>query len=90
MGNDIRFFIGLDVHKDSTAIAVCARGREASRFVGSVGPDLQQVLKVQQRYGEAARVSVVYGAGPMGYGLQRAQANPTHPMATPWWTCSIL
>lgn len=72
MGNDIKFFVGLDVHKDSTAIAVCEPGREASRFVGCVGADLQQVLKVLQRYGNAGQVSVVYEAGPTGYGLQRA------------------
>lgn len=75
MSNDIKFFVGLDVHKDSTAIAVCEPGRAASRFVGSVGPDLQQVLKVLQRYGDTARVSVVYEAGPTGYGLQRALAE---------------
>ncbi|MHA3902596.1 IS110 family RNA-guided transposase [Castellaniella sp. WN] len=74
MDNDIRFYVGLDVHKDSTAVAVCEPGREASRFVGSVGPDLQQVLKVLHRYGNAAQVSVVYEAGPTGYGLQRALA----------------
>ena len=53
---------------------MCEPGREASRFVGSVGPDLQQVLKVLHRYGNAAQVSVVYEAGPTGYGLQRALA----------------
>lgn len=72
MDNDIKFFVGLDVHKDSTAVAVCEPGREASRFVGSVGPDLRQVLKVLHRYGSARQVSVVYEAGPTGYGLQRA------------------
>lgn len=72
MDNDIKFFVGLDVHKDSTAVAVCELGREPSRFVGSVGPDLQQLLKVLLKYGSARQVGVVYEAGPTGYGLQRA------------------
>ncbi len=75
MGNDIRFFGGLDVHTDSTAIAVCEPGREPSRLIGSVGPDLQQVLKVLHRYGDASQVSVVYEAGPTGYGLQQALSD---------------
>ena len=45
MENDITVFVGLDVHKDSIAIAVAYAGREAPRFVGTVGPALPELLK---------------------------------------------
>jgi transposase len=72
MDESIKFFVGLDTHKDSIAVAVCEAGREASRFVGIMGPDVPGVLKMLRKYGPARQVSVVYEAGPMGYGLQRA------------------
>jgi hypothetical protein len=38
-------FIGLDVHKESTAIGRASAGRTAGRFVGTVGPTLAELLK---------------------------------------------
>ncbi len=71
MDESIKFFVGLDAHKDSIAVAVCEAGREPSRFVGTLGPDVQRVLKTLRKYGPARQVSVVYEAGPTGYGLHR-------------------
>ncbi len=71
MDESIKFFVGLDAHKDSIAVAVCEAGREPSRFVGTLGPDVQGVLKTLRKYGPARQVSVVYEAGPTGYGLHR-------------------
>lgn len=71
MDERIKFFVGLDTHKDSTSIAACEAGREPSRFVGTIGPDVSTLLKVLARAGDPASVSVVYEAGPTGYGLQR-------------------
>lgn len=71
MDESIKFFVGLDAHKDSIAVAVCEAGREPSRFVGTLGPDVQGVLKTLRKYGPAQQVSVVYEAGPTGYGLHR-------------------
>lgn len=71
MDESINFFVGLDAHKDSIAVAVCEAGREPSRFVGTLGPDVQGVLKALRKYGPAQHVSVVYEAGPTGYGLHR-------------------
>lgn len=65
------FFVGLDVHKDSTAIAVADSGGEAPRFVGTVGPTLAPLLKVLGRLGAPANVRVVYEAGPCGFGVVR-------------------
>jgi transposase len=72
MDEGIKFFVGLDAHKDSTSIGACeAPSRDAARFVGTVGPDVNKLLKVLAKAGDPATVSVVYEAGPTGYGLYR-------------------
>jgi transposase len=71
MDERIKFFVGLDAHKDSTSVAACEAGREPARFVGTMGPDVQVLLKVLAKAGDPAQVSVVYEAGPTGYGLYR-------------------
>jgi len=71
MDEGIKFFIGLDAHKDSTSVAACEAGREPARFAGTVGPDVRPLLKVLAKAGDPAQVSVVYEAGPTGYGLYR-------------------
>jgi hypothetical protein len=45
-------FVGLDVHAESTAIAVAHLGREAPRFVGTVGARLGELLKALGKLGE--------------------------------------
>jgi transposase len=72
MHESIKFFVGLDTHKDSIAAAVSEAAREPSRFLGIMGPDVRGVLKMLRKYGPAEQVSVVYEAGPTGYGLYRA------------------
>lgn len=72
MNEGINFFVGLDVHKDTIALAICEPGREPSRFVGTIGADAQGVIKTLRKYGTPGDVSVVYEAGPTGYGLHRA------------------
>src|SRR5437016_182949 len=67
----ITSFVGLDVHKDSTAIAAAEAGREAPRFLGTVGADLGQLLKALKSLGKPETMLVVYEAGPCGYGLAR-------------------
>jgi len=69
--DDITAFVGLDVHKDSTAVAVAAPGRAAAQFIGTCGPQLAQLLKVLSRLGSPQSVLVAYEAGPCGYGLAR-------------------
>lgn len=72
MDESIKFFVGLDTHKDSIAVAVCEAGREPSHFLGVMRPDVPGVIKMLRKYGPAQQVSVVYEAGPTGYGLHRA------------------
>lgn len=67
-----KIHVGLDVHKDSIAIAAAAPGREAARVIAMIGHDVAKLLKVLSKLGAAQGVHVVYEAGPTGWGLQRA------------------
>jgi len=71
MDERIKFFVGLDAHKDTTSIAACEAGRDPSRFVGTIGPDIHALFKVLAHAGDPTQVSVVYEAGPTGHGLYR-------------------
>ena len=64
-------FVGLDVHSQSTAIAVAHAGREAPRFVGTVGARLSELIKALDKLGKPSTLLVVYEAGPCGYTLVR-------------------
>jgi transposase len=74
MRNDITAFVGLDVHKDSIALAVADPGRAAPRFVGTTGPQLAQLLKALSHLGQPQATLIAYEAGPCGYGLTRQLA----------------
>ena len=63
--------VGLDVHKDTTAIAVAGPDPGGARFVGTVGSPVGELLKVLSAQGEPASMRIVYEAGPCGYSLVR-------------------
>lgn len=67
-------FVGLDVHKDTIAIAVAEAGREAARALGVIAHDVPTLLKRLSRLGPVEMLQVAYEAGPTGYGLQRRLA----------------
>jgi transposase len=71
MKETITSFVGLDVHKDSIAIAVAEAGRQAPRFIGTVVPSLPSLQSALRKISSASRTLVVYEAGPCGYGLAR-------------------
>lgn len=71
MDHDITGYVGLDVHKDSIAVAVAAPGRAAPRFVGTTGPRLGELTKALSRLGRPAELHLAYEAGPCGYTLAR-------------------
>ncbi len=73
MQENIKFFVGMDVHKDSISWAVAPVSGGAARFVGVTPPERQAVLKVLQRWEDPRAIQAVYEAeaGPTGYGLQR-------------------
>jgi transposase len=71
--DSIKFFIGLDVHKDSIAIAAApANSRDEPRFIGTTGYNVAQVMKALSRSQcTPAQLAIAYEAGPCGYGLAR-------------------
>jgi transposase len=65
-------YVGLDVHKDSIAIAVARQGREPAEVWKTIPYDglrLRKALKMLLRNGE--QLLVCYEAGPTGFGLCR-------------------
>jgi transposase len=74
MEKGIKFYVGLDVHKDTIAIAVAEAGRTAGRVIGTLAHDVNKLLKALGKLGRPEDVHVVYEAGPTGYGLQRTLA----------------
>jgi transposase len=64
-------FIGLDVHKDSIAVAVAESGREPARLLETISNEWTALLGVLDRLGPKARLRICYEAGPTGYRLAR-------------------
>jgi transposase len=66
-------FVGLDVHKDSIAVAHAAgQSADPPVFVGAIGPrqaDLDKVIRRLQS--KTPDLVFAYEAGPCGYGLHR-------------------
>jgi transposase len=71
MDEDITAYVGLDVHKDSIAIACAEPGRAAPRFVGTTGPQLSELAKALAHLGRPEQLRLAYEAGPCGYTLSR-------------------
>jgi transposase len=73
MFEDIRYYVGLDVHKESIAIAVAeSHSREEPRFIGTTGYSVHQIHKALSSLKcTPKQLSIAYEAGPCGYGLQR-------------------
>lgn len=73
MAKSTPLFVGLDVHKDSIAVAHATGGcADAPVFVGAIGTrqaDLEKLIRRLQ--GKAPALRFVYEAGPSGYGLYR-------------------
>jgi transposase len=66
-------YVGLDVHKDTTVIAVAEDGRDGEqRLYGTISSDLHALEKALRKCGgEGVTLHVVYEAGPTGYVLYR-------------------
>lgn len=64
-------FVGLDVHKDTIAIAVADYGNAAPRSLGTIRNDLDELRKALRRLGPPAKLQVCYEAGACGYVLHR-------------------
>lgn len=70
---NVSAYLGLDVHKDTIAIAIADAGRAGDvRFYGEIGNTPEAVATVLKKLGNRpGRLHVVYEAGPCRYGLYR-------------------
>lgn len=76
-------FVGLDVHKNSIAIAVAEVGRAPARVIATVPAEWKDLRRILERLGDPATVSCCYEAGPTGYGLARA-------LHAGGWHCDVV
>jgi transposase len=63
-------FVGLDVHKETIAVAV-ADGSLPAKILSTIPNDLATLLKTLRRLGPPELIVCCYEAGPTGYGLHR-------------------
>ena len=66
--------VGLDVHKDTIAVAVAPAGREAPTYVGEVANQPAAIGKLADKLGRqygGELIQFCYEAGPCGYELHR-------------------
>lgn len=69
--NAIGKYVGLDVHKQTVAIAVADAAGGPARSVATVSNEVAAISKVLRRLGQPGELEVTYEAGPTGYGLYR-------------------
>ncbi|CAB3804762.1 IS110 family transposase ISCARN28 [Paraburkholderia caffeinitolerans] len=69
----VKVYVGLDVHKDSIAIAFAkAHSRDDPQFVGTTRYSVISLTKALSKLGSPSDISICHEAGPCGYGLVRA------------------
>jgi transposase len=80
----ITSYVGLDIHKDTVAIAVADGGRSAARFIGTIHPSPAELCKTLRRNRCTPENSLlVYEAGPCGYGWVRY-------LRKQGWQCEVI
>lgn len=67
MGKSIRY-VGLDVHADTIAVAIC-EGRGEARSLGTIPNRPEPIRKLVKRLEPVSTLRVCYEAGPTGYAL---------------------
>ena len=73
-------FVGLDVHKDSIAVAhAVGQSADPPVFVGAIGTRQADIAKlVRRRHAKTSHLVFAYEAGPCGYGLHRYLTEQGH------------
>ena len=74
-------FIGLDVHKETIAVAVALPGREEPQYRGEIAHEPKAIQKWLNRLNaefDGALLLFCYEAGPCGYGLYRQLLEVGH------------
>jgi len=69
--DDTLRYVGLDVHKATTTIAVAESSGGDAQVWGQIGSDPVAIEGVLKKLGGPRQVRVCYEAGPTGYGLAR-------------------
>jgi transposase len=64
-------YVGLDVSKESIAVAIADSGRETPRFYGTIANTTDAVRKLVKKLGNETELEFCYEAGPTGYGIYR-------------------
>ncbi|EAB0578530.1 transposase, partial [Shigella sonnei] len=71
MNNNNTLYVGLDVHKESITVAY-AINSEPVELMGKIGTSPTDIQNLCKRLrSKSSQVSIVYEAGPCGYGLYR-------------------
>jgi transposase len=84
MKETITSYVGLDIHKDSIAIAIADAGRTAPHFVGTINPSPSELCKALRRqHCRPQNTLLVYEAGPCGYGWVRY-------LLKQHWHCEVI
>jgi transposase len=66
-------FVGLDVHRDTVALALAVGGPDLEvRYLGEMPHDVPKLVRRILELGDVGSVQAAYEAGPTGYGLYRA------------------
>lgn len=69
---EVRTYVGLDVHKDTIAIAYAeANSREDPKFLGTTVHRIASLTKALSHLGSPEELALCYEAGPCGYALVR-------------------
>ena len=77
--NEYSAYVGLDVHKDTIAVAVALPGRDEPVYRGEMKNQRKSLLRLIRSlspHGEV--VSLCYEAGPCGYGVYREIIETGH------------